>query len=106
VHCDRDHASASLSVVHRAHLIETLIERSTSELVFWSGVGSPLSRYALPMPTIIACFDRRTPGWRILRSVIGRSQRWMPKRIAADARWMASLALAPEPPGIVPLDVA
>jgi hypothetical protein len=106
VNCDRDHASASLSVVHRAHLIETLIERGTSELVFWSGVGSPLSRYALPMPTIIACFDRRTLGWRILRSVIGRSQRWMPKRIAADARWMASLALAPEPPGIVPLDVA
>jgi hypothetical protein len=106
VNSDHEHGRASLSVVHRAHLIETLIERGTSELVFWSGVGSPLSRYALPMPTIIACLDRRTPGWRLLRSVIGRSQRWMPKRIAADARWMTSLTLAPEPPGIVPHDVA
>ena len=33
----------------------------------------------------MACLDRRTPGWRILRAVIGRAQRWMPKRIAADA---------------------
>jgi len=106
VNCDRDHGPASLSVVHRAHLIETLIGRGTSELVFWSGVGSPLSRYALPMPTVIACLDRRTRGWRILRSVIGRLQRWMPKRIAADARWMAGLEPAPEPPGMVPHGVA
>src|SRR3954470_8186530 len=104
VNCDRDHGRASLSVVHRAHLIETLIERGTSELMFWSGLGPPLSRYALPVPTIMACLDRHTPGWRLVRSVIGRSQRWMPKRIAADARWMASLALAPEPPGGVPHD--
>src|SRR4051794_16736192 len=74
VNCDRDHGRASLSVVHRAHLIETLIERGTSELVFWSGVGTPLSRYALPMPTIMACLDRRTPGWRIMRAVVGRAQ--------------------------------
>jgi hypothetical protein len=106
VNCDRDHECASPSVVHRAHLIETLIRRGTPELVFWSGVAPPLSRYAVPVPTIMACLDRRTPGWRIVRLLIGRAQRSMPKRIAADARWMASVGLASEPPGMVPLDTA
>ena len=106
VNCDRDHERASLSVVHRAHLIETLIGRGAPELVFWSGVGPPLSRYAVPMPAMMACLDRRTPGWRLVRSLIGSSQRWMPKRIAADVRWMASLGLAPESPGAAALEVA
>ena len=73
---DREHAEASLSVVLRARLIETLIGRGVRELVFWSGSAPPLSRYATEIPAVALHLDSRTPAWRLARFAI---------RIAAEA---------------------
>jgi hypothetical protein len=87
---DLDYGPASLSVVLRAHLIERLIQDGTEHVVFWSGAAPPLSRYAPPVPTMMVCLDRSTTGWRMVRSLIGRTQPLMPRSIAADVRWMTS----------------
>jgi len=95
---DRDHDLASLSVVLRAHLIETLIRRGTPELVFWSGCARPLSRYATPIPAMAVYLDTPAFGWRLIRSMVGKTQPWMPRSIAADVRWMTGAELTSEPP--------
>ena len=99
---DRDHDVASLSVVLRAHLIETLIRNGTPELVFWSGCAAPLSRYTIPIPTIEVYLDTPALGWRLIRSMVGKTQPWMPRSIAADVRWMTGVELSPEPPQSLP----
>lgn len=98
VNNDRDHDVASLSVVLRAHLIEALIRSGSPDLVFWSGAAPPLSRYASPMPAMMVCLDAPAPGWRFVRSLIGRAQPWMPRRMAADVGWMTGAGVSPKPP--------
>jgi hypothetical protein len=98
VNSDRDNGVASLSVVLRAHLIETLIRSGTPDLVFWSGAATPLSRYAPPIPAMMVSLDTPAPGWRFVRSLIAKAQPWMPRRIAADVRWLTSAGLSPTPP--------
>ena len=95
---DHDHDVASLSVVLRAHLIETLIRSGTPELVFWSGCAPPLSRYAPPIPAMTAYLDTPAFGWRLIRSMVGKTQPWMPKSIAADVQWMTGAGLSSEQP--------
>jgi hypothetical protein len=85
---DREHEHASLSVVLRAHLIETLITRGSRELLFWSGSAPPLSRYAAGLPAVRVHLDRSTRGWRLVRSAVRRTQPWMSKWITADMGWV------------------
>ena len=95
---DRDHEDASLSVVLRGRLIETLIGSGTPELVFWSGTAAPLSRYVEPIPAMSAYLDTPALGWRLLRSMIEKAQPWMSPRMAADARWITSGHTLSDPP--------
>jgi hypothetical protein len=85
---DLEFSDASLSVVLRGYLIETLIRQRTSELIFWSGSAPPLSRYALPLQAISLHFDARTLGWRLVRSMIGMTRPLL-GRWAEDLRWVA-----------------
>jgi hypothetical protein len=85
---DREHAGASLSVVLRAHLIESLIRRGIQEMVFWSGSAPPLSRYASAMPAVAVHLDPRTFGWRLFRFMIGKAAPWLPRRMAENTRWI------------------
>jgi hypothetical protein len=101
---DRDHDLTSLSVVLRAHLIETLIRSGTRELVFWSGCARPLSRYVTPIPAMAVYLDTPALGWRLIRSMVGKTQPWMPRSIAADVRWMTGAAVLSEPPQILQPD--
>jgi hypothetical protein len=80
---DREHAEASLSVVLRARLIETLIAGGTRELLFWSGSAPPLSRYTTPIPAVAYHLDSSTPVWRLARFVIRMAGRHL-------ATWMDS----------------
>jgi hypothetical protein len=98
VNNDGDHETASLSVVLRAFLIEALIRSGTPELVFWSGCARPLSRYASPIPSMDVYLDTPALGWRLIRSMVGKTQPWMPRSIASDVRWMAGAEVTPEPP--------
>ena len=96
---DRNHEDASLSVVLRACLIETLIRRGIPELMFWSGCAAPLSRYVEPIPAMAAYLDTPALGWRLIRSMIGKTRPWMPGRMTVDMRWITGDgALALEPP--------
>jgi hypothetical protein len=90
---DREHAEASLSVVLRARLIETLIGRGTRELVFWSGSAPPLSRYATGIPAIGLHLDSRTPVWRLARFAIRIAGRHLSKWMDTDLRDAGSAAI-------------
>jgi len=85
---DRQHGDASLSVVLRAHLIESLIRRHIQELVFWSGSAPPLSRYASEMPAVAVHLDPRTFGWRLFRFILGKAMPWLPSRMAENTHWI------------------
>ncbi|HJZ78650.1 MAG TPA: GNAT family N-acetyltransferase [Vicinamibacterales bacterium] len=86
---DLEFGDASLSVVLRGYLIETLIAQRVPELRFWSGSAPPLSRYAEPMAAISLHVDARTLGWRFVRSMIGATQPWLGRWFGDDLRWVA-----------------
>ena len=86
---DLEFGDASLSVVLRAYLIETLIGQGTPELVFWSGSAPPLSRYTQPLDAISLHFDARTFGWRLVRGMIGAAQPLLERFGGNDLRWVA-----------------
>jgi hypothetical protein len=86
---DREFGDASLSVVLRGYLIETLIKQGVPELLFWSGSAAPLSRYALPMQAITLHFDARTLGWRLVRGMVGATQPLLGRWVSNDLRWVA-----------------
>lgn len=75
---DKKHARFSLSTVLRAHLIESLIENGTDRLVFWAGVGGPLSRYVKPVPAVAVYVDAQNLAWRTLRRFINSHRNWVP----------------------------
>jgi len=91
---DREHAEASLSVVLRARLIETLIARGTRELIFWSGSAPPLSRYATEIPAVALHLDSRTPAWRLARFVIRIAGRHLSNWMDTDLRDAGSPVIA------------
>ena len=91
---DREHAEASLSVVLRARLIETLIGRGVRELVFWSGSAPPLSRYATEIPAVALHLDSRTPAWRLARFAIRIAGRHFSNWMDTDLRDAGSPAIA------------
>src|SRR4029077_6264386 len=93
---DREYDDASLSVVLRAYLIETLIRKQVPELVFWCGTAPPLSRYAVPLPVVAVHIDARTLGWRLLRFAAEKVEPLLPERIGVNIRWITnSLDSAP-----------
>jgi hypothetical protein len=93
---DRAFADLALSVVLRANLIDRLIRQGIRELVFWAGTAAPLSRYAAYLPAVGVHLDVPTRRWRAVRSVIARLGASMPRRIAAEVRWMAPSGSLPE----------
>lgn len=93
---DRAFPDMSLSVVLRANLIEMLIRQGLRELVFWAGTAPPLSRYASCVPAVSVHLDVPTREWRRVRSVIARLGTWMPRRMAAEVRWIAAAGSLPE----------
>jgi hypothetical protein len=95
---DRAFADMSLSVVLRVNLIDMLIRQGIRELVFWAGTAPPLSRYAAWVPAMGVHLDRPTRGWRTGRTLIARLGAWMPRRIAAEMRWMAASGSFPKRP--------
>ncbi len=99
---DRQFGEASLSVVLRAYLIETLINNSISELVFWSGSAPPLSRYVEPLPAIAVHLDAPTLGWRFVRGMIGTTEPFIGRWITPDVRWMVGTGMSSEPLGGAP----
>jgi hypothetical protein len=101
---DRQFADASLSVVLRAFLIESLIRNRISELVFWSGSAPPLSRYVQPIPAIAVHLDAPTMGWRVLRGMIGTTGPLIGRWITSDVRWMVGTGLSSDPLHVDPTD--
>ena len=86
---DLEFSDASLSVVLRGYLIETLITQRVPELVFWSGSAAPLSRYAQPMPAISLHFDAPTLSWRFVRRLVSATQPLLGRWVGTDFRWVA-----------------
>jgi hypothetical protein len=93
---DRAFSDLSLAVVLRANLIDMLIRQGRRELVFWAGTAPPLSRYASGVPAVRVHLDVPTRGWRTGRAVIARLGAWLPRRMAAEVRWIAAAGSLPE----------
>ncbi len=86
---DRDFPRDSLSLVLRAYLIESLIQQGMKEFIVWGGTAPPLSRYAPHIPTVGVYLDSPEYKWRLVRGLLSEFGSWLPKRLKADARWIA-----------------
>jgi hypothetical protein len=87
---DRDHATNSLSLVMRAYLIEDLITAGCEKLLFWAGVGDPVRRYCLTVPTLKAFLDKRTLVWSSSRALLSSLALLFPARLKWAADWIDS----------------
>jgi hypothetical protein len=89
---DRKYARFQLSTVLRGYFIESLIANNVREILFWGGVGGPLSRYA----TYIACvgvhLDNPRWTWRWLRRGVKLLQPFFPLPIARASDWIVPRA--------------
>ena len=69
--------------------MEHLIHMGYHELIFRAGVGPPLSRNTLPVPTIRASLDERYTPWRAVRYTFGALRHVLPRRAAEMADWVS-----------------
>jgi hypothetical protein len=86
---DKDYPHSSLVVVLRAYLIESLIRRGITKLLFWAGIGEPLRRHCRFLPTTAASFDTRRAYWRLVRGLIPRFNWLLPHRLKYLSSWIA-----------------
>ena len=89
---DRDCGSESLSAVLRSYWIENLILHGERTLLFWAGVGLPLSRSCRPLPTIRVYVDSSSQGWRAVRSLLKSAVPILPRRLLPIADWIVPLS--------------
>ncbi len=68
----RDYPDSSLALVLRSYLIEKTIEKGASGLIFRAGLGGPLGKYAVSLPTITAYLDKSDKAWRLIRDTVGK----------------------------------
>lgn len=68
--------------VMRSYVIEVLIGRNAREMVFWRGVGTPLSRYAGAVPEMMVYLDSPKPAWRAFRASVSVCAKFFPRRYA------------------------
>jgi hypothetical protein len=85
---DRQHARYSLSLVMRAKLIEMLIGQGVREMLWWAGVGPPISHYVQQVPTCWVYLDKRTFFWRAFRSLLNAQRGWLPAKLQTMAEWI------------------
>jgi hypothetical protein len=99
---DKRYARFSLSLVARAHLIESLIGKGVRSLVFWAGVGGPLSRYVEPVPATAIYVDAQHFAWRTFRRIVNSRRNWLPvalrEWIGGPANGSSINAKPPAPP--------
>jgi len=88
LNADREHPRDSLSVVLRGYLMEMLIAKGISRLMFWAGAGGPLNRYVQPIPALGVYLDVRRPSWRILRR-LSTFTTHLPSSMRKVASWIA-----------------
>jgi hypothetical protein len=86
---DKEYGLDSLSTVLRSYWFESLISKGERKLLFWAGVGPPLSRYSFPVPMVRAYLDSRSPSWRAARSLLKWARPVLPRRILSFADWIA-----------------
>jgi len=92
---DREFPRASLSVVLRGYLIESLIHEGRKEFIIWGGTGGPLFRYVTYIPTLVIYLDSREYKWRLVRTLVSRFGPWLPRQLKLNARWIAPFSLKP-----------
>jgi hypothetical protein len=85
---DKRHARQSLSLVMRSYVIEMLIRQGHHDLVWWAGVGLPLSRYVKAIPTCWVYLDSNSRGWRTMRKVISGAQTRLPGSMRTVMEWV------------------
>ena len=86
---DREYPLHSFSIVMRSYLIEDGIKRRLKALRFWAGLGGPLYRYRVPVPSVRMHLDKRGLGWRGFRSMLLYSLPLFSKRMSWAADWIA-----------------
>jgi len=95
---DQRHSHYSLSSVLRSYLIESLIPRGITEIVFWGGVEGPLKRHSLPAPSTYVSLDKRDLVWKLFRGTLKQLSRVLPPGISDRFCWIIpSRAQPPEP---------
>jgi hypothetical protein len=92
---DREFPMASLSVVLRGYLIESLIQQGMKELILWDGTAGPLSRYITLIPTLGIYLDSRNYIWRLVRGLVSKFGPLLPWKLRRVAHWIAPFPQEP-----------
>lgn len=87
---DREFRAHSLSVVLRGYLVESLIRRGFTSVVFVHGISGPLKQLSQPIPTLGLYLDKPS-GLLRLAFFLELAARAMPPRLAQHADWIANL---------------
>lgn len=91
---DRDRPGDSLCAVLRGYLIERLIAKGITGLLFWAGAGHPYSQYTRSLPATALYLDRRGLAWRACRALVRAVRPVLPRRFDWMLGWIVP------PPGI------
>jgi GNAT acetyltransferase-like protein len=75
---DLAHSQLSVSLVLRSYLIEELIARGMSELVFLGGSSAPLDLYCDHPEVIIMNIDKRSRPWHFVRQTWTTARKLVP----------------------------
>ncbi len=78
---DAVYPDASLAVVLRAYLIESMIDKGLDELMFWSGSDTA---YTARIPATCFHLDIPSRSWRLTRSTLRAAKRYLPDALAVD----------------------
>lgn len=97
---DRHHSKSSLCLVLRSYFFESLIRKNIRSVVFWAGVGEPLNRYSMPVPTLSVYLDKPQKIWRVMRHMIASGLRRLPEEIAWRAYWLVPNANSEQTAGL------
>ncbi|MBV8819993.1 MAG: GNAT family N-acetyltransferase, partial [Acidobacteriaceae bacterium] len=83
-----EYSDSSLALVLRSYLIEQIIPRGVTGLVFWAGVGGPIAKYANQLPTRVAYLDKSSGAWRMVRRGVGHVLPYLPEPLARFTDWV------------------
>jgi hypothetical protein len=92
---DRKYPHAQLSIVLRGYVVEMLISQGVRSIVFWGGLGGPLTRYSKYVPSVALHLDTRHWTWRALRRFLQGMRPLLPRAMDAEIDWVVPRGAQP-----------
>ena len=88
INSDKRHSRYSLSCVLRGYVIESLIRRGFTEVIFCDGLAGRLRRHTKPVASECVYWDRTSTRWRLLRRALWLGKAVFPRRKIHLPQWV------------------